>query len=99
MWHHVREAGGEDDAAGETREAGDEHPTPFGPLPPTVRRHRAAVLAARFHRRRGSHAPHSHGGQHAGDERDGAEEHHRHDLCRCDVHVSGSSVVGRRMGE
>ena len=39
--------------------------------------------------------PHGHGGQHACDERDGAEEHHRHDLGRRDVHVSGSCVVGR----
>ena len=55
--HHVREARGEDDAAGEAREARDEHPPALGPLPPTVRRHSAAVLASRLHRRGGSHAP------------------------------------------
>ena len=87
MRHHVREASGEDDAAGEARQAGDDGPPAPGPLPPpTVRCHRVARL---FHRRRGGggHAPHERGGQHADGEGDGAEEHHRHHLRRRGVHV------------
>ena len=55
--HHVREAGSEDDATGEARQAGDQRPRALRPHPSPVGRHNVAAplvtTCARFNRRRG----------------------------------------------